>query len=404
MFNSQETEYYSRQITLQDFSYESQLKLKEATVVIVGAGGLGCPVLLYLAGAGIGNMIIIDGDNIQMNNLHRQILYDTDNIGKNKALTAKEKLEKLNPNIQIDAFPSNLTQANIEIFLKNADLVIDATDNFETRFLLGDYAAKLNLPLIFAAIYGFEGQITVFNFKDGPALRDLFPEIPDSDSFPDCAVNGVIGFVPGILGCLQAAEAIKIITGIGTVMSGKLLVFDFLTMNKTELKIKYPRVLENNDQINYHAAELTRYKMKLLFHSQQAAGIQPLRSPGYALDHSDNSERPDNFISQYYSLTDLKNEKMTGEINILQLEERFESVFILDVREPYEFNNYNIGGTLIPLRDLPGRLSEIPADKDIVVVCESGIRSANAANYIASVYTETNVFNLKGGLKVLKKR
>jgi adenylyltransferase/sulfurtransferase len=319
------------------------MKLIGSAVFVCGAGGLGCPALQYLAGAGVGKIVVADADVVQTSNLHRQVLFTIENIGTNKAVAACDRLKLMNPGIKLEAIPENVSEENIARLIQDVDLVIDATDNFETRFLLGDFTAKINIPLVFAAIYGFEGQLTVFNYNGGPSFCDLFSSKPNANAIPNCSVNGVIGFVPGIMGVLQAAEAIKIFTGIGSVLSGNLLVIDLLSYTQKQLAI-------------------TKFKNEIKS----------------------------------------KSENMVGEINISDLKEKLDSVFLLDVREPYEFNNYNMGGTLIPLRDLPDRLSEIPADKDIVVVCESGVRSMHAAQYLSGIYTNIKVFNLKGGLKVLK--
>ena len=339
-------EYYQRQLILSGFGHLAQKKLQESTVLVVGAGGLGCPALQYIAGAGVGNIIIADGDNIQISNLHRQILYTQDDIGKNKAEVAASRISKLNPLINVTPITQNITSDNIEAIIHRADVIIDSTDSFETRFLLGKYSYKNNIPLVYAAIYEFEAQLTVFNYNNEIAFEDLFPTMPGLDATPNCATNGVIGFVPGFIGIAQAAEAIKIITNIGPVNSGKLLLIDLLTLNKKEIKL--------TKQIKQ--AEKPKEENNLTIHSISA-----------------------NELKQRIDNNDLK-------------------LFILDVREPWEYKAFNIGGTLIPLSELADRVHEIPTGKDIVICCKMGVRSLNAAMFIKEVIPELNIYNLHGGL------
>lgn len=344
MITRNELAYYHKQLILAEFGPLGQKKLKESSVVVVGAGGLGSTALYYLAGTGIGNITIIDGDVIQTNNLHRQILYTTNDTGEKKAIVAARRLSELNPFIKITPIPHYITPSNMDEMTKNAELIIDATDNFETRTLLGDFSAKMQIPLIFAAIYGFEGQLTVFNYKQGPGFRHLFSEKADENTTQDCTINGVIGVVPGIMGCLQANEAIKVITGIGTVMSGKLLLINMLTLEMQEFAITHT-IKKNYNNIN--------------------------------------------------------SKTMIYDITPSELKERLKTpndLFLLDVREPSEFAQFNIGGTLIPLNTLPEKLNSLPSDKDIVVICSRGSRSLKAAQFLSSNNNEYRIFNLKGGL------
>lgn len=339
-----ELAYYQKQLLLPEFGSFAQKKLKESRIVVVGAGGLGCPALYYLAGAGVGNITIVDGDTVQTHNLHRQILYKIADTGEKKALVAARRLSEINPYITITPIPYNINASNIEELTNEADLIIDATDNFETRALLGKYSASKQIPLVFAAIYGFEGQLTVFNYKQGLAFEHLFPEKVAENAPPDCTINGVIGVVPGIMGCLQANEAIKMITGTGTVMSGKLLLINLLTLEKQEFTITHP------------------------------------------INNTFNTLKP---------------ETMIYEITATELKERLNNInnlFLLDVREPSEFAQFNIGGTLIPLGTLYEKLHNIPNDRDIVVICSRGSRSMKAAQFLSSNNKEAKIFNLKGGL------
>ena len=349
-----ENEYYQRQLILEGFGSAKQLLLKKSHIVVVGAGGLGCPALQYLVGAGIGTITIVDGDTIQLNNLHRQVIFSIDDIGKHKAEIAAVRLRKLNPFIQINAIKENITAENIKAMLYNVEVVIDASDNFKTRFLLGDVTAKLNIPLVYAAIYAFEGQLTVFNYKNGSALRDLFPVEPASNAIPNCATNGAIGFVPGIIGTMQAAEAIKIITHSGDVCSGKLQQFNLLNFDKNEFVITKRQGLSEQSTDSNTSLTLTKNEMN----------IQEITST---------------------------------ELN-LQLNNNSENIYLLDVREPFEWNQFNIGGTLMPMLELNKRMNEIPTDKDIVVVCKSGYRSYKAAEALVKHYEFKSVSSLKGGL------
>jgi adenylyltransferase/sulfurtransferase len=350
-FSQQESAYYRRQLILSEFGPEAQAKLKKSKVLVVGAGGLGSPALLYLAGAGIGNLIIMDADTVNYHNLHRQLLYTTEDVGKRKVEVAADHLHKVNPHINITPIPEYLTIENVRHMVSGVDVVIDATDNFETRFVLGKITAELQVPLVFAAVFAFEGQLSVFNYKHGPSFHDLFSNEQGSSSIMDCATNGIIGLVPGTMGCLQACEAIKIITGIGTVLSGRLMIINLLTMEEQKMKIKYNKL------------------------SADKTGHETMATPGK--------------IIREITSTELK-QRMVAPNNHL---------FILDVREPLEYEEYNIDGTLIPLGMLPERLGEIPMDKDIVVVCQSGIRSMRAAEYIHANLRNVNVMNLRGGLK-----
>jgi sulfur-carrier protein adenylyltransferase/sulfurtransferase len=352
MLSSAEYTYYSRQLMLPEFSAGVQIKLKNSRVLVVGAGGLGCPALLYLAGAGVGHITIVDGDEVQISNLHRQVLYSFEDIGLKKADVAARRLSGLNPYIQAHSVSHRIRIENAAGLISNADVVIDATDNFETRFMLGDITAQKQIPLVFAAILGFEGQLTVFNYEQGPGIRDVFPAIPDQASVPDCATNGVMGYVPGIMGTLQASQAIQIITGVGSVMSGKLMMLDLLTLDKKEFIIK-----KRTDE-------------------------RPV-------------DKNNSFDNNGY------NSIMIDEISALELKQRMDKnpdFLLLDVREPFEFEQYNIGGMHIPLGKLPQNLNTIPMDKDIVVVCKSGVRSMRAAQFIHENSEDVKIFNLKGGL------
>lgn len=354
MHNITESEYYNRQLILDNFGPDKQNKLRNSKVVIIGAGGLGCPALQYLVGAGVGNITIIDGDKIKAHNLHRQILFNINDIGLFKAEVAAEKLSKLNPFVKIQVVNNFINTDNIDIFLNKCDVVIDATDNFNARFQIGDYTAQKAKPLVYAAIYAFEGQLAVFNYNNGPSLRCLFPKIYDSETIPNCATNGVIGFVPGIMGILQATEAIKIITGIGSVFNGKLQQINLLTLKIKEFTIPNNSQNTNTEFIEINCNTLTK------------------------------------------NLTEIM--EITSKELFKLLKFKPDNIFIVDVREPHEWEEFNIGGTLIPMNEIELRLIEIPNDKDIVVLCSKGFRSNKVANILVNTHGFKNVFNLKGGL------
>ena len=231
MLSKDEQSRYNKQIILPEIKLEGQEKLRSAKVLVIGAGGLGCPVLQYLAAAGVGTLGIVDGDKVEISNLQRQVLYTADNIGQSKAIVAERKLRALNPHINTHTYPVFIDSKNALELMRTYDIIVDGSDNFATRYLINDACIILDKPMVSGAIYKFEGQVSVFNYNNGPTYRCIFPEPPNADESPNCAEIGVIASLPGIIGTIQANEVIKIITGIGEVLSGKLLVIDTLTMN-----------------------------------------------------------------------------------------------------------------------------------------------------------------------------
>lgn len=231
-----EIERYSRHLLLPEIGASGQQKLNDASVLVIGCGGLGCPALQYLAAAGVGRLGLVDADTVSISNLQRQILFGSKDIGRNKAEVAKERLSDLNPHILFDIYPEMLTQQNAEAIISQYDLVLDCCDNFETRYLIGDVTAHLHRPLVFGSIYQFEGQVSVFNYENGPAYRDIFPEAPEG--VRPASEVGVLGVLPGVIGSIQATEAVKIITGAGEVLSGKLLLYDALKMSFQTFRVK----------------------------------------------------------------------------------------------------------------------------------------------------------------------
>lgn len=226
---------YSRQMQVPEIGESGQLKIKQARVLVIGAGGLGCPVLQYLAAVGVGNIGIVDFDKIELHNLHRQILYTENHIDKSKVITAKSVLENFNPDITIQTFEEKLTLENASEIITNFDFIVDGTDNFTTRYIINDSCVVLNKPLIYGSIFKFEGQVAVFNYKKSKNLRDLFPQPPNPEDVPNCSVNGVLGTLPGIIGTLMAQEVLKLILGLPT-LKNELVLFDTLNFNFTKLK------------------------------------------------------------------------------------------------------------------------------------------------------------------------
>jgi molybdopterin/thiamine biosynthesis adenylyltransferase/rhodanese-related sulfurtransferase len=315
---------YSRQITLDEIGLEGQQKLQNANVLVIGAGGLGCPLLLYLAGAGVGHIGIIDHDLVDETNLHRQILYHISDIGKHKADVAAAKLRLFNPDIDIDSYAFKLTRENSTSIIRQYDLIIDGSDNFLTRYLVNDTCVKLNKPLVFGSILQFEGQISVFNLNGGPDYRSLYPEPPRPEDTGNCGESGVIGTLPGIIGSLMANEAIKIICSFGEVLSGQLLLFNALNNEMQCFKFATPIIKPAS-------------KIKKIVHSTTAM-----------------------------------------EISLMELEQwksQKKEFTLIDVRETYEFEENNIGGINIPLYELNNRLDEVSLHKRIVFCCSLGKRS-----------------------------
>jgi len=310
-----------------------QEKLKAAKVLVIGAGGLGCPVLQYLVAAGVGTIGIVDDDTVDVTNLHRQILYSAEDIGKGKAETAVRKLTAMNPYVNLKAIPVRLDESNAKEIISGYDLIIDGSDNFPTRYLANDVCVELNKTLIFGSILRFEGQVSVFNYQGGPTYRCLFPEAEEGDN---CEVAGVIGILPGIIGSYMANEAIKVICGIGEILSGKLLVLNALDNTNT--------IFRFNRSENFPVKK-----------EQIPAARAPI-----------NPERPEMLLEDLESM----------------IESGSEELYLVDVREEYEFEEDFIGGVNIPLPDLPENITQIPADKTIVFYCLTGKRSKIAADLL----------------------
>jgi len=339
---------YSRQTILPEVGEQGQQKLKNASILMIGAGGLGCPVLLYLAAAGVGRIGIVDVDKVDITNLHRQVLYTMEDEGKMKAEVAARKLIALNPEINIDVYPVWLSKENVLDIFSKYDIIVDGSDNFATRYLVNDACVMLNKPLVFGSIFKFEGQVSVFNYQNGPTYRCLFPEAPAAGEVPNCSEIGVIGVLPGIIGSLQANEVIKIILEIGDVLSGILLMYDALSNAFHQLNVaRNPNTATIKELGNYEEVCLTSPNIdKKTFDQWKARGI---------------------------------------------------SFQLIDVREPNEYEQKNIGGELIPLNTLSSQLARIRTDIPVIVHCQMGGRSRNAVDFLYGKGFK-NVYNLKNGL------
>jgi sulfur-carrier protein adenylyltransferase/sulfurtransferase len=358
---------YSRHLILPEVGVEGQRKLKAARVLCVGTGGLGSPLALYLAAAGVGTLGLVDFDVVDASNLQRQIIHSTADIGRKKLDSAEEKLKALNPALNVVKHETMLSSANALAILKDYDVVADGTDNFPTRYLVNDACVLLGKPNAYGSIFRFEGQASVFATKDGPCYRCLYPEPPPPGLVPSCAEGGVLGILPGLIGVIQATEAIKLILGIGEPLIGRLLLVDALKLRFRELKLR------KNPDCPICGTHPTVTK---LIDYEQFCGIQPETKEEQAMK---------NGIPQL-SVKDLKKRMDAGE-----------NLFILDVREPFEYQIANIGGTLIPQGEVPQRLAEIDRDREIIVQCKSGGRSQRIAEFLKqSGYPK--VANVSGGI------
>lgn len=343
---------YSRHIILSEIGQTGQDKLTQAKVLVVGAGGLGCPILQYLAAAGIGTLGIIDFDIIEESNLQRQILFGLSTLGINKALAAKERLEDLNPTISITAYPERLTNKNAISLFNKYDIIVDGADNFTTRYLINDASLITNKPLVYGAIYKFEGQISVFNYQDGPSYRCLFPTPPKEGSVANCSEIGVLGVLPGIIGSMQANEVLKLILGLGNILNGKLLCYNALTTETMTLSVPKSET-EVNNVLN----------QKNTFQSNQ---------------------------EEFNCDVDF------NEIPVIEALQKKNTQFI-DVREINEYPKIDfIKSIQIPLNELEQHLNKIDSEKEKIIFCKSGIRSKKAVALLQKNHIK-NCYSLKEG-------
>ena len=363
--SNEEIARYSRHLIMPEVALDGQKKLKSARVLTIGAGGLGSPLALYLAAAGVGTLGIVDFDVVDESNLQRQIIHGTSDVGRPKMESARDRIMDINPNVHVEAYEEALSSENaLEIF-KDFDIVVDGTDNFPTRYLVNDACVLLKKPNVYGSIFRFEGQASVFYAEEGPCYRCLYPEPPPPGLVPSCAEGGVLGILPGAIGTIQATETVKLILGIGEPLIGRLLLYDALDMRFREMKLhkdlSCPVCGENPT-----VTELIDY--------QEFCGIPQANAQAAA------DEVP--------------------EISVQELKKKLDNggeVSVLDVREPHEYEVANIGARLIPLGELPERLIELDKDETFAIHCKTGGRSASAVKLLQQAGFE-NVYNVKGGI------
>ncbi|MEZ4774998.1 MAG: molybdopterin-synthase adenylyltransferase MoeB [Bacteroidia bacterium] len=371
-FSHAEIERYSRHLIIPEFNIAGQRKLKAGKVLVVGGGGLGSPILQYLAAAGVGTIGIVDYDRVDDSNLQRQVLYGLDSVGKLKVDEAKRRIESLNPHITVKTYNTLLTSENALDIIRDYDVVADGTDNFATRYLVNDACVLLGKVNVYGSIFQFEGQVSVFNYTDssgvtGPNYRDLFPTPPPPGLVPSCAEGGVIGVLPGIIGSMQALEVIKVVSGVGEPLAGRLFLFDALNFSNRILRIHKD---ENNPLTgkNPTQTELIDY-------------VQFCGAPQIEQEHEENGE---------------VKEITVAELNRYRIEGT--DFQLIDVREPHEYEIVNIDGELIPQGEIEDHLEQIHSEKPVVIHCRSGVRSAKVIRMLEEKYGFTNLYNLKGGV------
>ncbi len=351
---------YARHIAIPEFGVEGQERLKRGSVLVIGSGGLGSPLLLYLAAAGVGRIGIVDFDVVDESNLQRQVLFTVEDVGRPKALVAKERLQKLNPHIEIEVHLERFSTDNARELVRRYDVVADGTDNFPTRYLVNDACVLEGKVNVYASIFRFEGQVSVFNYRyadgtRGPNYRDMFPEPPPPGLVPNCAEGGVLGVLPGIIGSMQASEVIKVLTGVGEPLAGRLFLFDAATFSTRILKVPKNPDTRITGLINY----------------EQFCGLSP------------------------------KEETPVPSITVQELARLRESgadFQLIDVREPYEYGIANLGGELIPLGSIEEAADRIARDRMVVLYCRSGQRSADAIRRLQQRFGFDNLYNLEGGI------
>jgi adenylyltransferase/sulfurtransferase len=372
---------YSRHLILPEVGMEGQQKLKAAKVLCVGTGGLGAPLALYLAAAGVGTIGLVDFDTVDASNLQRQIIHSTATVGKLKVDSAELMLKGLNPHLNVIKHNTMLTSANALDILKDYDVIADGTDNFQTRYLVNDACVLLGKPNAYASIYRFEGQASVFGTKEGPCYRCLYPEPPPPGLVPSCAEGGVLGILPGLLGVIQATETIKLILGIGEPLIGRLLLVDALGMSFRTLKLR------KNAECPVCGPNPTVTK---LIDYDQFCGIEPPSKVGPLEDARDKAVGDHPVVDGIPQITV---EELKRKLDAK------EDVFVLDVREPHEYLIANLGVPQIPLGDVERRVGELAAQKnrEVIVHCRSGARSQKAALMLKQAGF-TNVSNLAGGI------
>ena len=367
--NAEEIKRYSRHLIMPEVGMDGQRRIKQGSVLCIGAGGLGSPAAMYLAAAGVGRIGIVDFDVVDYSNLQRQLLHTTNDVGRTKLESARSKINALNPHVQVETYEEALSSDNAMRLFKGYDVILDGTDNFPTRYLVNDACVLMGIPNAYGSIFRFEGQASVFATKDGPCYRCLYPEPPPPGLVPSCAEGGVLGVLPGIIGVIQATESLKLLTGIGQPLIGRFLIYDALNMKFRELKLRK----DPDCPVCGTHPTVT----KLIDYDQFCGIVQP------AQDHSSGAT---------VSATEITPVELKAKLDA------GETPFILDVREPNEYQINKIpGSTLIPLGELPRRYQELPKDRQIVTQCKMGGRSAKAQDFLKTVGF-TDVLNLKGGI------
>ena len=363
--SAEEIKRYGRHLIMPEVGMDGQKKIKAASVLMIGAGGLGSPLGLYLAAAGVGRIGIVDFDVVDYSNLQRQVLHSTKDVGRSKLASARDRLEGINPFVKVETYETHLSSENALELFEKYDIVVDGTDNFPTRYLVNDACVLTGKPNVYGSIFRFEGQASVFATHDGPCYRCLYPEPPPPGLVPSCAEGGVLGILPGIIGTIQANEVVKLIIGIGEPLVGRLLLIDALKMKFKELKLR------KNPDCPVCGQHRTITK---LIDYEAFCGVQP----GW-----DSYTREQKF-----------------EITVDELKKRLDhkdDIFILDVREPQEYQIANLNGLLIPLNDLPKRINELDTSREIVVYCKVGGRSRKAVEFMKQSGFR-KVKNLVGGI------
>jgi molybdopterin/thiamine biosynthesis adenylyltransferase/rhodanese-related sulfurtransferase len=358
---------YSRHLIMPEVGVEGQKRLKAASVLLIGAGGLGSPLALYLGAAGVGRIGLVDFDVVDFSNLQRQVLHGTPDVGRPKLHSARDRLLAINPEVRVDLYETRLTSANAMALFEPYDIIIDGTDNFPTRYLVNDACVLLKKPNVYGSIFRFDGQASVFYPGRGPCYRCLYPEPPPPGEVPSCAEGGVLGILPGLIGCVQATEAVKLILGRGRPLVGRLVLYDALEMTFREFKVRRnPKCPACGDHPTI--TKLIDYEQFCGVRGQEAA-MMPT--------------------------------SMDGETTVEELKARLdrgEKVFILDVRNPPEFQICRIpGSTFLPLPELPQRLAELDKGREMVVHCKSGVRSQKAIAFLRQ-QGFTKLSNLQGGV------
>ncbi len=348
-------ERYTRQTILKEFGIESQEKLAQSKVLVIGAGGLGIPVLTYLNAMGVGTLGIVDADEVSVSNLHRQVLYCENDVGKSKVAVVIKRLTSQNSNTKLIPYQTFLDRENALDFIRAYDLVVDATDNFPTRYLINDACVILKKPYVYGALHSFEGQISVFNYQGGPTYRCLFPNMPSANEIPNCNEHGVLGIIPGIVGNLQALEVVKVLTGIGEVLSGKLLLYNGLDQNIQKVKFSC-----NPANLEIEALETA-----------------------YAFDCPSALNSID--ASDFEQLLEIEN------------------IQAIDVRTLQEYEQFHLKNTTCnPLKELESWKQQINFNKPIYLICQSGVRSLKAQLYLQEYKPKANIINVNGGINKLR--